>query len=581
MFDARESLIESLAIAGLTLVFYLLTTAGGYVGGDHGIFAIVTAEHGYGHAPGYPLFSILLSALSWIPGENWFEVSSRITALIAALSVGASYLAGRAWGAHRYGAAVGAFFFGFAPHVWYIHTQAEVFALNHLIVASILAACGPGIDREHIGWAGVLGLLFGLGASHHHTAVFMVPLGFVALLDFARRNGIRSITYFVLGFVAGLIPMAWLVWVAESHPERWHWGDPTTVEGFIHLFLRRDYGTWALTIDAAEYSPFDQILFGARSYLEEFTVLGAFAAILGIFLLPFRREKARSIALVISLILSGPLFWSLLGRAPEGPNYLLVRKFHLLFELVAVVPLALGFDRMLAWIRPRWRVFASVAAFVLLAILRLPGQASEDRSVQHYCEDLWAGVGSDAVIIGPGDHNAICSEYLLRTETDLNGHFVAPHLLVHDWYRQRIQDQLKVEAEVEGTSVEIIGFIRDLQKEGFRVHLTGNFHPDILRTFPSYPCGLTIALMAEGERPLAPLEAAAENAAIFEQFELAPLDDVDPRRDPWRYLVQKRYAATWELLGHALRQEGNLGPAGRAEEMSELYAPGKYGGQGR
>lgn len=573
MTGKRKELSGFLVVTGFALCFYLLTTVSGYVGGDHGIFALVAAEHGYGHAPGYPLYSIILSAFSWLPGENWFEISSRITAGLGALAAGTTFLATRAWGASRPAAYVAAWFFAFAPHVWHIHTQAEVFALNHLIVAGILCISGPDGPRPTARWTALLGLLFGFGASHHHTAVFLVPVGAVALYKAVKAVGPRAFFAFFAGLIVGLTPMSWLIWVASYHPERWHWGDPTTIDGFFNLLLRRDYGTLALTVSADDYGPLDQVRFLGKSMLEDYTIVGATAVVFGLFLAPFRTERAKTIALYVTLALTGPLFVSMLGRAPEGPNYLLVRKFHLLFELIAIIPLSLGATRALSWLRPRWRFFAPGVTLMLLAMVRLPSQAVEDPAVDVYCSDLWQSVGRDAVVIGPGDHTAMCSEYLLRTDRSVHGSFVAPHLLVHDWYRQRIEEETGVEAQVEGINVEIIGFIRDLQRKGYRVYLNENFHADILRTFPSYPRGLTIALLAEGERPPPPLEVASENAVIYEDFELEPRTGIDPDRDAWRWLVQSRYAMTWDSLANALENAGLAEPATRARNMRDSYLP--------
>lgn len=571
----RHYRFDAAVVFALTLGLYLATLATDYIGGDHGIFALIAAEGGYGHAPGYPLYSLILYGLGSlnIADLNWFTVSSAITAVIASFAVATWWFAARLWGASRAGAMSAALLFAFAPHVWFVHTQAEVFALNHLLVGAIVAICSPRVDPKLSSVAG-LGLLFGLAACHHHTAVFVIPLGCVLVWRAAVALGwLRTISSFVAAFGTGLLPLLWLPWIGLTKPERWHWGDPSTLQGFLDLLLRRDFGTFSLTVDAADYAVLEQWRFLGNSLVDDFTLIGVLAALVGLALLPWRSHRAHSIALVVCLAAFGPFFASLIGRLPEGINYLLIRKFHVGFEAMLTIPIALGFTRFCAWLRPRWRLSVPAAIVAWMGFAGLPHQgALNDHAPDHYCQDLWHDLSPDAIVVGPGDHVAICSEFKKRAEGSIQGVFIAPSLLVHPWYRHRIEAEVGLKVDVEGQTIDITKFIRDMLDNGRSVYLTDNFHEEIVQTFPSYPRGLTIALLQPPARPPAPHEAASENALLYEEFVLEPRAITDENREAWRAFLQARYARTWESLAQILGDLGNIEGAHRAEQMGKAYS---------
>ncbi|MFB6263674.1 MAG: protein O-mannosyl-transferase family [Bradymonadaceae bacterium] len=171
--DAIDRTLLAVAFAAL----YGFSAAPHPLGGDAALFATIFADGGYAHPPGYPLYSLYLMATSWLPAASPAHGASIATSFLGVGAVVLLHDAARRWGLSRFAAAVAAVSFGIASGVWRYQTQPEVFALNHLIAASILVFAAPDAPAGGVRRAGALGLLAGLGLANHHTIVLVAPVG--------------------------------------------------------------------------------------------------------------------------------------------------------------------------------------------------------------------------------------------------------------------------------------------------------------------------------------------------------------------------------------------------------------------
>ena len=340
-------------------IVYLLTTARHFVGGDQGGFLVAAYEGGYAHAPGYPLYSLYLWATSWI-SSSIATSTSIATSVIGAAAIGVLYRAMRAWNANIWASVTTSLLYAFMPLLWLMHTHAEVFALNNLIAAALLLLCAPAQPLSPTRRLVVMGAIVGVVAAHNYTPVFLAPLGIYAayracreIRDDARtyrhsskKRIVSGLGLSVAACLAVWIPaQLYLVYVATFRPDSWHWGDPTTLEGWWQLFMRSDYGTFSIGAGEREASSLDQWLFFGRTILIDWLMFPAVLAVLGLirsFVLSPR--KAFWWTLFISWCLCGPIMLSLIHWAPEGWMYALVKKFHIL-PLVVMAPfVASGID---------------------------------------------------------------------------------------------------------------------------------------------------------------------------------------------------------------------------------------------
>src|SRR3984885_10125631 len=164
---ARIALDRGGLIALATLVLYVWIAPAHIVDGDNAQFATLGALGGAAHPSGYPLYVLWLRATAWLPGATAAHTAAIATAILGAAQMLVLHAACRAWGARATAATFAVAVFAGAPVVLGIYTEAEVFALNGLVVAAVLwlaAAEGPlrGVWR-----ALALGLVAGLGISDH------------------------------------------------------------------------------------------------------------------------------------------------------------------------------------------------------------------------------------------------------------------------------------------------------------------------------------------------------------------------------------------------------------------------------
>src|SRR6185369_13085064 len=227
------------------LTVYLRTLHPTVSGGDSGELVFVAWKLGVAHAPGYPLYTMLAHAFTWLPSGS---IAWRVNLLSAVCDAGAATLLFaivRRFSRDTAAAAAAALLFAFSPLIWTYATQAEVFALNNLFVAMLLwlvLRWSEAPDDRH---ARLIAFAAGLGLSNHHTFVLVcVPvaawMGIVSRGDVLRP---RKLAVLAACSVAGLLPYLYLP-LAARHATTLSWGDPSTVAGFFDVLLRRDYGTF-------------------------------------------------------------------------------------------------------------------------------------------------------------------------------------------------------------------------------------------------------------------------------------------------------------------------------------------------
>ncbi|HEY0987836.1 MAG TPA: DUF2723 domain-containing protein, partial [Kofleriaceae bacterium] len=143
---ARSSSANGVVVALAALIAYCALASPHIVEGENAELAAVGAIGGRAHPPGYPLYVLWLRAWSWLPGATPAHTTALATAILGALALLVLHAACRAWGARPLAAGIAVVIVGAAPLIVRYHSQAEVFALNHLIAALVLwlaAARGP------------------------------------------------------------------------------------------------------------------------------------------------------------------------------------------------------------------------------------------------------------------------------------------------------------------------------------------------------------------------------------------------------------------------------------------------------
>src|SRR5215470_12449474 len=108
------------------------------VDGDNAELATLGAVGGVAHPTGYPAYLLWLRATSWLPGATPAHTAAIATAILAAVQLVVLHAACRAWGARPIAASAAVAIYASGPVVMRYSSEAEVFALNQLVVATVV-----------------------------------------------------------------------------------------------------------------------------------------------------------------------------------------------------------------------------------------------------------------------------------------------------------------------------------------------------------------------------------------------------------------------------------------------------------
>ncbi|MBX7084778.1 MAG: hypothetical protein K1X88_36575, partial [Nannocystaceae bacterium] len=308
--------------------------------GDAGELGTIMLRGGVPHPPGYPWMRLLglLSRALWAVGVPPMIAAALPCALAAA--AGWALLARASRRLCPWPVAYATVALVASAHVVVLHTvECEVFGPLVLAAAVMvwLAIARP------LGAIGT-GVCLGAAVATHLTAIGLLPLavaaawpqqpGAAALL----RAGLRG----VVGSALGLLVFATLL-VGDGP---WRWGEIDTLRGLVDHVLRRDYGTFDLSLHDASPGAAAQIGFSLGHHADAWTagstdapLLAAAIAIavaLGVRAAWPRAHRSAAIAVGIAWLVVGPGFASLGDLDPGSPFAAWI------LERFAVLPLVLA-----------------------------------------------------------------------------------------------------------------------------------------------------------------------------------------------------------------------------------------------
>jgi hypothetical protein len=572
-----------LALAALGVYIYVAPPF--IVDGDNAEFATLSATGGIAHPPGYPLYVMYLRAMSWLPGQTAAHTAALATAILGALTVFAIHGACRAWGARPTSAALATALFAGAPIVIRLHSVAEVFALNNLIIAAILwlsAEAGPLRGTARVI---ALALVAGLGIANQHTCVLLAPVGLCGAARGLRETQ-RSRGAVALGGVValgiGLLPYAYLLVASASGVS---WGAPKTLADVLAHFTRADYG------GLFAFSPTEgEVDVGANLAAFATTVGRAWLwgpALAGVAALAYFSAKGSAHEsrwswrmLAATWFVAGPLLAARFNVFPDGLGLAVVQRFHLFSVVLLAVPVAVGFDRLaelaghrMRALRAGTRSLAVAAVFVVATALSLPYVAAmHSPAVERGVSNMLYSMPAGAVILATGDDIAYGTHYLQEVygvRTDV----VVVHwmLTTLDWHRRSLAARgVAVEPYAPGSEPPSVRVARQI----FATHrpLLMTVTPNnVLKTFASYPYGMLFRVLPPGA-PMPTLdEIVAVNHDVFAAFDL---DYARPHKDAaYADVTHQRYVGTWMILARALAEAGRRAEAHAARELAQSLDP--------
>lgn len=576
-----------------------MTTAAHLQGGDAGEFALIAHTGGYAHPPGYPLYSMYLQLARFIPFTSAAHAASVATAVLGAISVALTYIAARCWRRSRLTSVLAAVCFGLAGDIWLFHTLPEVFALNHLCAASLVALSAPTISVSPRLRATALSAIFGLGLSNHLTIVFLLPvLGFGLAQAFGEdledtRPGSNAIVvspklgaWSLAAAIAGLLP--YLYPLAGSHQGAWHWGDVDSATKLFELFTRSDYGIATMAPGESAGPPVELLSFWVSSSFSDLFVLFPLAAsgtlaFAGWKLTTSLNQEASGkdqfmvyglACIGASLLLAGPIFGMMLSGQTDGLNARILRRMHLLSEWLLVFVGTFGVDALREHLAPKLQGFLAAAIVAAMGPVGwIHVAAHHTDTVENYILDTRDAIPENAIVLGTGDHRFfghLFADRVLHHRRDVT--YVDAYLTAYQWYRQRLTERLNVEVpgpESPDGDISLPNLVRRLSSTNRQVCLTHPFHSSLTDRFQWIPTGTALCRVSGG-RAETPKSTYRRQVDWLDSARNFP--PPSPAVPSWSAEVLGQYARNWQILARALRQTKQPRRADRATEIADAFS---------
>jgi hypothetical protein len=577
-------------IALVAFAVYVWLAPAHIVDGDNAEFAALGATGGVAHPTGYPAYVLWLRALAWLPGTTPAHTAAIATAILGAATVLVLHAACRAWGARPIAATLAVAMYASGPVVLRYSSEAEVFAMNQLVVAAVLwlaADAGPLRGGRRMV---ALGLVAGLGIADHATCALAAPIGLLGAVRGVREAERRTAAAAagVAALVVGLAPYAYLL-VAPETAVSW-----TRLHGLGDIadhLLRRAYGgpgsfnsRGGQLHPAANLAAFAATLGRAWWWLPGLAGL----AMLGARCVRVGRDGGgrEPIAgwrlLALAFVVSGPVLAGRFDIEPSGLSLYVARRFHLLPVLLLAVPVAAALDLAIARVEARLRPWPAAAIAVLgfatSTVLALPDLSRvRTPAVEHAMRGLLHGLPRDAVVFVSGDIAFQGTGYLQVARGERPDAVIVlwPFVPVA-WYRERLAARgvaidrdagRDAAAASSAPSVAIVEHVLAAGRPVFVDRSLGN----VLKALPSYPLGGLFRVLPRGQ-PRPPLdEVASANRDWF-----AALDLDYPRPGPddeYPTLIHEAYAATWQIIADGYTSLGRPADAASATAVANQLVP--------
>ncbi len=264
----------------------------------------------------------------------------------------------------------------FSATWWNQSTSIEVYPLHLFFVPLVLfffLRMLRNEESEKIQKDGILfALLLGLSFTNHMTTILLAPAClymFFARYRFSKlaRNRIVRLGPF---FIAPLLLYGFMLIRSAQYPLM-DWGHPATFGALIRHVTAKQFQVWMYTGSGAAAKQF--AYFWSR-VPKEFTIVGAFLALLGLWKMLNAASIRRTHILAFTLLLFfGCLFYSINYDIHDIDSYFLLAFLTMALWIGAGI-LAFNrtaplFSRWAPWIFPKWRIVANIAGLMLLLIL--------------------------------------------------------------------------------------------------------------------------------------------------------------------------------------------------------------------
>lgn len=277
-------------------IFYIFFALKSVYGGDSGDLITAAWHWGIPHPPGYPLYTLLSSLFIHIiklKTPAWRL--ALLSAFFSSLTLTLFYIFLKKYFKEKWQIVCGLSVLAFLYPFWLYSEVAEVFSLNNFLSLLFVYVFFIFLKNPSLKNFYFLGLVFGLGLSHHHTIILFLPAVF--FLVYKKRKELekffsfKNLFFLVLGVFSGACFYIYPLLTCRRLP-LFCWDDPVNFKNLMHLFLRKDYGTFLATVQIGNKPLFRFLSLKTffSFFYADFSIMGIILIILGIFHL-YKREK--------------------------------------------------------------------------------------------------------------------------------------------------------------------------------------------------------------------------------------------------------------------------------------------------
>ncbi|XP_063295510.1 protein O-mannosyl-transferase TMEM260 [Pelobates fuscus] len=462
--DKHSTHILTFLVFTCVSAVYFKTLHPSVPGGDSGELITAAYELGVAHPPGYPLFTVLAKlAMMLLP---FGSVAYRVNFLCGLFGAIASsllfYATFRLSGSYSSGILASGIF-SFSRLTWQWSIAAEVFSLNNLFVALLMALtvefekATSARERSKISHIGAF--FCGLSLCNQHTIVlYVICIIFWVLFHQFKQKELTLKYMLTLGafFVAGLLPYFYLIASSICSRARWTWGDQTTIQGFLTHLLREEYGTFSLAKSETGLSVVDMLIFQINHMTTDISPIAQGLALLGLLLCFVMQDSSIPVVcLFTKMFLCYSIFFSWRANLDiTKPLFLgVVERFWMQSNIVICVLSGLGLALLTSSLKTKTVSFQLVHYIEwIFTVLVIAKQVTTNYSIcdqsSNYVVDKFArnilfSMPNNTVIMLRGDLPGNSLRYLhycegLRPDIAL----VDQEMMTYDWYLPKISPHI-------------------------------------------------------------------------------------------------------------------------------------------
>ncbi|MBI2421154.1 MAG: DUF2723 domain-containing protein, partial [Candidatus Levybacteria bacterium] len=443
-------LIIPVLLFSFTLTVYILTLSRSVYYGDSGEFIAVAKTLGVAHPPGYPLYTMLAHLFTYLPFGNIAFKVNLFSAVTSSLTVVVIYLACLKLTGNRLASASASLILAFSYLFWLYSLVAEVFSLNNLFVALIVLISLHIFEKpQNKKLFYLLSFVFALALTNHHTIVLLAPA--LLFLIFATNPKLLLQPKFLilnsLFIILGLLPYLYLPIRASADPIL-NWGDPDTVERFLHVILRKDFGTFSLSASIGN-KPFliAPVNYYFLSLFKDFLGATFLLVILGILFL-YKKATRIFFFLLLCFFFLGPVF-VFVSKTPMD-NILIrggLERFFIASLILIPIAASASVHKFATKFLFSKYIYIVYLLFILVPIALLFLNFSKVNQKRNYLyeefgELMFAQLPPNSLLITFGDKGGMISRYMqvaLNKRTDVLA--VNFNFIPDKWYKENLQQR--------------------------------------------------------------------------------------------------------------------------------------------